>query len=308
MRQTSSRWTILALLCLSSVVFLGKSYETTLQALDSAEYARLALEASRTPLHLPIAQGTLGPGHWEHGFNEQPATLLILNGFIMRALGPSAWSARLLPGLFSVGCVLLTYLIGTLLFTEAFGALAGFALALTPEFIGYGARFHLDTPFIFFILLSFVGFIQRRFWLTSIAAALGLWIKSPVSFLIYPAAALSLTMTRSFTAKERRWLLKSLVAALCVGAVVWIFTGLFGSWNLVTDYWQRQVFGTAVGGRGQSISAWVFAEILLKRYWPWLPFLAYSLFWILKNRAWKKNAGCTSSLWRTDHRRCHLVD
>lgn len=71
----------------------------------------------------------------------------------MRAVGASAWSAIFIPRLFSVGCVFLTFLLGEILISTAVGLVAGLVLTLTPEFLSYGSRFHLDTPMIFFILL-----------------------------------------------------------------------------------------------------------------------------------------------------------
>ncbi len=275
-----------ALIALSVIVFNGKSYETTLQAIDSSVYARLALNATPNgwPPKLPIPDTA---GRWIDGFNDHPFTLLFVNGEIMRALGPGAWSARLLPGLFSVGCVGLIYWLGSLLFSPVVGLIAGVVLASSPEFIGYGARFHFDTPLTFFILLSFIGFQRRSVALMGIAAGLGIWVKNPVALLLFPSGLLALAMCGQLNRKEFSRLFRAGVLAVVVGALFWVITGEVGGWNLVRDYWSRQVFGTAVGGRGEHITFFLFADILRHRYWPWLPVLLLALFFLIRNRRWR---------------------
>lgn len=64
---------------------------------------------------------------------------------------------------------------------------------------------------------------------------------------------------------------------------------MLGGWALVSDYWSRQVYGTADGGRGysQHYDPFFFLSILRHRYWPWLPFLLVSLVLIFKRRSWR---------------------
>jgi 4-amino-4-deoxy-L-arabinose transferase-like glycosyltransferase len=223
------------------------------------------------------------------GFNDHPFTLFYLNGWIMRALGATAWSAKLLPCLFSVGCVMLTLLLGAALFSPTTGLLAGFVLALSPEFIGYGARFHLDTPMTFFILLSFWGWKKRSIALTGIAAGLGIWMKNPVALLVFPAAGLSLLLSARLNRRELTRLSLAFFLALGVGSLIWIVIGSVGGWNLVSDYWHRQVFGTAVGGRNFGRSEpFLFLQVLRRHYWPWLILLIVALYQTFKKKLWKK--------------------
>ena len=285
------RLALLALVALASVVFLGKAYETSLQAMDSSVHARIALETAAggaAPI-LPMSREDLG-GHWGKGFNDHPFTLFWINGNLMRFLGADAWSARLLPGLFSVGCVVLVYGFGAMLFTPAVGLVAGFILTTTAEFIGYGARFHLDTPLTFFILLSFIGWWRRSWLLTGLAVGLGLWVKSPVAFLVFPSALLALFLSRRATRAELRILGKAFAVAVVAGSLVWVITGLSAGWQWPADYWTRQVLGTAVGGRGgqQARNFWMFAQVLRTRYIPWLLLLLWSLVIIVRRRFWRE--------------------
>jgi 4-amino-4-deoxy-L-arabinose transferase-like glycosyltransferase len=281
---------LLGLLSISVSVFMGKSWETSLQALDSTTHALIALDASgdgllpRLPMRDRVTQSSP-----ESRFNDHPFTLFYLSGKVMRALGPDAFSARLLPTAFSVGCILLTTWLATLLFSFPVGLLAGLITLMSRDFVLIGSRFHLDTPMVFFILLSFVLWLKHRPSLAGIAAGIGIWMKSPVSLLLFPSVFLSLLLLRRLDRRQFWRLSKSALLALCVGAFIWILTGILGGFDLITDYWTRQVLGTAVGGRGSGVSAdhWLGLHLLRRNYQPWFWVLLLALGRIIRNKLWK---------------------
>ena len=113
--RVSFKFACFALLSLSLTCFLGKSYESTIPATDTGTYAYLGLDTTGHGVlpKLPMSKTSEG-GHWgDSGYREMPFTFPYLSGVTQRIFGPSAWSARLLSGLFSVTCVMLTVLLGT---------------------------------------------------------------------------------------------------------------------------------------------------------------------------------------------------
>jgi len=162
----------IALFCFSLIVFFAKSNESTVPAVDTAAHADLALNLtahgvfSQIPAHLPVSY-------------------FVLSGWVMRLLGPDSWSAKLTPGLFSVGCVMLTFALGRTLRSNVLGVLAGIILALSHDFIRDGLNAHLDGVMLFFILASFVFWERGKWALAGVAAGLGVWFKSPVALLVY---------------------------------------------------------------------------------------------------------------------------
>ncbi len=284
------RFAFLSLFALAVTVFMGKPEETSLQALDSTTHATIALEVSKGGI-LPVLpmqnlSTNLRPGG---RFNDHPFPLFYLSGKIMRALGPEAWTARLLPCLFSAGCVLLLALLGAVLYTPASGLVAGIILLLSRDFILIGSRFHLDTPMIFFILLSFFLWIRNMPFWAGIAAGLGLWMKTPVTFLLYPSVFFALLLTGKLSRKEFSTLTKSAMVAIATGSLVWIATGAIGGWDLVLDYWKRQVWGTAVGGRGGgAVDPWMLPGRLKASFLPWLVLLLASLGGIVLKKRWNR--------------------
>jgi hypothetical protein len=266
-------WMSLAALAL--MVFNGKSYENSLKAIDSSIHSALALSATSDGIvpHLPIGMDS-HKGHWgPSGFNDHPIFLFYLDGWVMRLFGPTAWSARLLPGLFSAGCVLLTAWLGMM------GILAGAILALTVDFFRNGAAFQLDTTMTFFIVLSFCFWVKKRPVLTGVAAGMAVIAKAPVGLLIFPVMAIHWYF-RGRYAGGIRFFFTSLAVTLGMLAVFWGAIGAIGGWPVVADYWGRQVFGSAVQGRHEN-GPWqpfLFIEALRTHYWPWLIFLVWGAF------------------------------
>ena len=267
------RYAVLAVLALALTVFFGKSYESTIPATDTGTYASLSLNATQSGFipQFPIGAEKNG-GYWgKKGFNDQPFLVLSLMGEAMRFFGPTTWSARLVSSAFSVLGILLLLWFGAKTRKPLVGILAAIILIGSRDYLADGVNAHLDNPMTFFIIGSFWAWYGGRFVLAGVLAGIGVWCKSPVALLILPAAFLS----SIFEGKFRENILKMIalsVTAIAVGSVVWLVSGFFGGWELVQDYWMRQVYGTAVGGRGQVqehdlLYVW---QILRARWTPWV--------------------------------------
>lgn len=266
---------LLSIIAIAAIAFLGKGYEVTLRGIDSNIHAAAAMNVTARGLLpvLPIPYSIYPDGI----FNDHPFTLFWLNGWIMRALGPDAWSARLLTAGFAVGSVWLTYRIAALLLSPTIGLLAALILALTRDFVLTAGTFSLDTGLVFFILLSFWHWLRGRPLLAGLAAGIGLWIKTPVVLLLYPTVFLASWIQKRLRA-DLRPLLQSAGVAVATGAAFWIAVGALGDWSVVRDYWVRQLWGTAVGGRGQNDHQWTLIIYTLKTgFLPGLPLLIWGL-------------------------------
>ena len=276
----SFKFACFALLSLSLTCFLGKSYESTIPATDTGTYAYLGLDTTGHGVlpKLPMSKTSEG-GHWgDSGYREMPFTFPYLSGVTQRIFGPSAWSARLLSGLFSVTCVMLTVLLGNLYYSPLHGFFAGLILLMTREFVGDGINSHLDNVMSVWILLAFIAVQLRKYAWAGVFSGVGLWFKSPVAFLLLPTWFLKCLVRREYSLLPK--VIAVSVVALATGSLIWIATGGLGGWDLVSDYWVKQVWGTAVGGRGeaQARNPFLFLQILRSFYMPWSLFLIWGIF------------------------------
>lgn len=280
----------ISLICFALILFLAKASDSTLPATDAATHADLAMNATSHGIipHLPMSAEVDG-GHWGAGFNDHPFAFFYLSGWVMRIFGPDAWSAKLTPCLFSVGCVYLLFLLGRELRSTMLGMIAALILVLSRHFVIDGLNAHLDNVMIFFILASFLFWEKQRYYAAAIVAGLGVWFKTPVALLIYPTM-LVVHLARFEILSRFKSFFISLAIALAVASGIWILTGWIGGWSLVSDYWVRQLWGTAVGGRGgvQAFEPLAFFHVLRSQYMPWTLFWLGGLAWNLILFRWGK--------------------
>ncbi|MEO5970214.1 MAG: glycosyltransferase family 39 protein, partial [Bdellovibrionia bacterium] len=223
-------------------------------------------------------------------FNDHPFFYFWLNGWIMRALGPSAWSARILTAVFSTGCVGLVLLIGIALHSPLYGFISALFFLLTRDIILTGATVSLDPAMMFFILLSFLLWIKKKWTGVGIVAGIGLWFKTPVVLLVFPTASV-ISLLRGELKLEFPKIWRAFFLALTLGSLIWIILGLVAGWQLVGDYWIRQLWGTAFKGRnlGQKTDWFMFFRMVRNGFLPGLPFLFFAVIPISRKRLWKSS-------------------
>lgn len=279
------------LISLACVAYLGKSYENLLRGIDSNIHASVSLSVTSSGFlpHLPVPDpNALNKAEGQY-FNDHPFFYFWVNGGIMRLLGPSGWSARILTGLFSVGCIGLTLVLGTMLFSEFFGFLAAVILLFTRDIILTGATVSLDPPLMFFILLSFVLWLRNNWIGVGLACGIGLWIKTPVVLLIFPTAVL----IEQIRGNLKRLLPQIAIAfafSLLLGSCVWIATAYFAGSRWVADYWFRQLWGTVVNGRNlnHGNDYLMYFRLIKNGFLPAFPLLIFSGILILKKKHWRE--------------------
>src|SRR5690606_27962860 len=139
---------------------------------------------------------------------------------------------RLLAGMIAVACILAIYYFGLRVLRSRAAALIGALLFLTtPMFISNGAKFQLDPSLMLGITLSFCGYLASSLPLTVVGTVIGVWVKGPLGFLVYPSALLFLLLRRTGDRKEWKKFLLYSVVGVTAGAMIWVIIGVFGSWN-----------------------------------------------------------------------------
>lgn len=280
---------VFLLALLAALLSLGKSNDVLLRGIDSNIHASAAMRVTEQGFlpRLPIRLDS------QTVFNDHPFFGFWVNGWIMRALGPSAFSARLLTGLFAIGSTLLVFALGSTWGSYALGLTAAFFFVAARDMVLTHGTMSLDPAMLFFILLSFVLWFKHHRLLAGLAAGVGLWWKTPLVLLLYPVLATELLLwggTRAQKLKSLRAWALSLGVALAVGSLVWIVTGVLGGWDVVRDYWSRQVWGTAVEGRslGFGFEPLAFWRLIRLGFLPGLPFLFWGIYEIVERKAWRK--------------------
>lgn len=298
-KSTQFKIAWIGLICLSFSIFLGKANQNLIRGIDSNIHATVSMDVTSKGLipKLPMAGFQMTAADPASNFNDHPFFFFWINGWIMRALGPSGWSARVLTATFSVGCVVLTFLLGEALESALFGLISALFLLFTRDIILTGGGVSLDPALLFFTLLSFL-FWQRKQWIwVGVTTGVGLWFKTPVVLLVFPTAFLvSIFQNKSERSGEPslfhefKKIAGAALLALALGSLVWLATGFIGGWDLVRDYWVRQFWGTVVGGRNRphQLNLLLPFQMIRNGFVPGLPFLLLGLIQIVRKKLWRK--------------------
>jgi hypothetical protein len=89
-----------------------------------------------------------------------------------------AWG-KFVEILLSSGAILLTYIIGSRLHNRIAGTLSAALLGITPVFFLYSDKILTGIPSAFFALLSFYFFMNKKYWLTGLFAAVAFMTRFP---------------------------------------------------------------------------------------------------------------------------------
>lgn len=238
-------------------------------------------------LYAGVAKNAAEQGHWVvpklsatdfPQYFEHPPLPLWIQGFVFKILGASWTLAHLCTALFSVGSVLLIFVLSGLNHARWWGYLAGMILALTPPFVKTTAYPNPDVPLTFFITLSltcyFLAYSRKGFgwWLGSgIAFGLASLCKGPPALVVPAVILVHLASTSRLGELKRLGPWAGFLAGLLIFAIwpilLWYQGHLEGF-----QYWaRRQILGTIVGGRGQEeTQPFLYFVFLAKTAGPWL--------------------------------------
>jgi 4-amino-4-deoxy-L-arabinose transferase-like glycosyltransferase len=116
-----------------------------------------------------------------------PAYYFMLWGW-MQAFGNSLVAIRMLSILISLGIILCIYLITSYLFDPPTALTAAFISAILPFQVHYGQEIRMYVLLTFWLCLATLAFIQRKWILFSIAAALAQYTHNLAAFYLIPLA------------------------------------------------------------------------------------------------------------------------
>jgi len=183
----SNKANIFLLLIISCLVFFLNLQGWDLWNPDEPRYAQIAREMRDTgEWVLPHLNSEVYP-------DKPPLFFWLIAFFSFFTGGVTEISARFPSALSSVGCILLTYLLGKRLFNARAGLLAGLVLLTNVGFFWLGRRANIDMTLTFFVTLALTFFFlglqeedkPRGFYLAPfLFMGLGVLAKGPVGFFL----------------------------------------------------------------------------------------------------------------------------
>ncbi len=242
---------------------------------DEAWYAEIAKNILK--FHQPFLLSFNGQSYLDHpplGFN------LIALSF--RLFGGSEFAARLPSAVLGFGAVLLVYFIGKSLFNRWVGLSAAAMLASSVWFVFRAREADLDSPFLFFLLLTVFAAAQvkrdpRWLYLLALALAAALQVKSAIGLTVFPAVLILLFLAR----QKLDWRRVVLALALFLAALLpW----LVSNWLVFGQAFLNRYLAIGLRSSYQTVFSPTTLTYLHsgigKWYYPALLSLPASLFFI----------------------------
>jgi len=285
-----SRWFLLGLLILFTVVWFSNLEYRKLIRPDEGRYAEIGRE-------MALSGDWITPRLNGLKYFEKPPLQYWATAAAFRLFGDSHWGARWWPATTTFAGVLLMFWAGRRLYSEEIGLSAAAALGGCTGFIINSHLNTLDGGLAAFLTIGLLGFLlaqhsgatpkENRNWMLVVWAALALAVLSKgLIGIVLPGAVLTL-----YLLIQRDW---ALLTRLHFGNGLALFLLIAAPWfiavSLVNDEFARfffihEHFDRFLTKGHRREGPWhYFIPILLFGIMPWLPFIALRL-----REGWRRN-------------------
>lgn len=220
---------------------------------------------------------------------EKPILFYWLQLPFFALLGPTESAARLPAALAGLGCVWLTYLIGTRLHGERAAWLGALALASLFRFVTYARQGLTDVPALFFELVALYGFLRghqepaarSRFALLAWAAVgLAAATKGPVAAIPVAVWVAFLLLTRDLTGFRRMRVVSGGLIAVAIAAPWYVHMVATHGQAFLDVAFGSEVVSRVGGAFGPRRGAWYYFDVWPADMLPWTPFFVLGLAYL----------------------------
>ncbi len=192
MSERSTTGTVLLVLLAAFIMFFNLGGIPLLDP-DEPVYAETAKEM--------IATGDfVSPRIYGEYWYDKPPMYYWLVAAAFKLFGVSEFAARLPSAILAILCALYVYFAASRLFGVRAGLMGALVLATSLEYFYLGKAAVTDITLTFFLTVSQLAFVEKRYHLFYICAGLATVTKGPIG-LLFPGAVVFLYMlfTRSFS-------------------------------------------------------------------------------------------------------------
>jgi 4-amino-4-deoxy-L-arabinose transferase-like glycosyltransferase len=300
--NTTARSCIYALLVavLAGVILFGNLHRGDLSGYDDAAYAHEAKQMLQTGRW------------WETRLNgrldfDKPPVFVWLEATSMIVLGTTDLAAKFPSALLGLGVILLVYLLGREMTEEFWPPLIAMFLILTTQyFLKYATHAMTCVPFTFFFCLSLFYYLKGLkqpgyLILCGLAFGLSTLTRSPMGLIPLAIVISHLLSQRSYNVLRSKQMLLCILLAVLLPFVWYVSQYMqFGRRFLVEHLGNLGAHASSSPLSITSISLGLlqYPYLLLKHYWPWLPFAMLGFCIQLKRMLRERDAvACLLVLW-----------
>jgi len=216
---------------------------------------------------------------------DKPPMYYWLVALSYKLFGISEFAARFPSAFLAVICVLVVYLSGCKLFNDRTGMIGALVLATSIEYFYLGKAAVTDITLTLFLTVSLLGFIQKRYYLFYIGAALATVTKGPIGLLFPGAIAFCyLAATRNFSELRNMKIPSGIVLYVLIG-LPWylIMYKIHGNAFIDTFLGFHNVTRFTSPEHPEGVLWYYFIPVLIIGFFPWTALMLQSIWHSLVN-------------------------
>ncbi|MDI6756994.1 MAG: glycosyltransferase family 39 protein [Endomicrobiia bacterium] len=260
------------------VGMFAKLGNADLQPLGSAAHASISREINRTGDWLTL--------HWPHSeayadFYQHPPLFFWLQAATFKVFGTTDAAAKYVSSFFGFAAIILTYLLGRILFSENAGFVSSMLMSLTPYFFKHSRKCELESTLVFFMAAAFLFFIlaqkkdSRFYALAGIATGLSFLSKGPPAGAVYGAIFIYLAVTKKWDVFVNKWFLSGIVLSVAIPAAWIIPQFIYKGDTFWRKYVLEQIWWSLSGRPAEMLASPMAAT---RRLYGWQKFASYFYF------------------------------
>jgi len=197
-----------------------------------------------------------------------------------KIFGINEFAARFPSAILAVACTLVVYLFGRRLFNERAGMAGALVLATSIEFFYLGKAAVTDMTLLLFLTTSLLSFIEKKYYLAYIFAALATLTKGPIG-LLFPGAIvfLYILVTRNWS-QIKRMKIPSGLAVYALVALPWyiMMYHLHGSTFIDTFLGFHNLTRFTAPEHPEGVLWYYYIPVLMLGFFPWTAIMLQSVW------------------------------
>lgn len=270
-------WPILVLCALAALVLLLRLGQGSLSDWDEAVYAQAAKEM--------IYGGDWLALHYEYKlWMDEPPLLVWLTAIFFYLFGVNEFWSRAASGFSGIGLIIVTYLVGKLLYNKWVGFFAALILLTSYHFTRYSRAGMTDIMLTLFTFLAIYAYLrlekgsQNWWYIIAISSALAVMVKSFAGLIAPAVITLDLWLTRRFMATTRsRQFWTALLIALVIGAPWHILMLIKYGRVFIDNYILFHIAHASETLQGNTGTRFFYVDQLQIGFYPWFCLLPVAL-------------------------------
>lgn len=235
---------------------------------------------AETPKEMFAFNDFVSPRIYGEYWYDKPPMYYWLVAASYKIFGMTGFAARFPSAVLAVACTLLVYLSGRRLFNERAGMAGALVLATSIEFFYLGKAAVTDMTLLLCLTTSLLAFVEKRYYLAYIFAALATLTKGPIG-LLFPGA-----IVFSYILVTRNW---SLITKMKIPSGLGLYALVALPWYIIMYHLHGSVFiDTFLGFHNltrftspehpEGVLWYYYIPVLILGFFPWTGIMLQSIW------------------------------